>query len=86
MQGVPPFHVPLADYPPLVSLVTDTVHPLQSIPVYYIHSLQSPFCRDTQCRCHWKQHEVRRLLGSIIEGELTFREAANLIDEEGREV
>ena len=82
MQGSTPFHLPLTEYPLLPPRVTDTAHPQQSIPVYYVHSLEQPFCKDATCQCHWKQQEVLRLLGSILEGELSLREAANLIDEE----
>ena len=82
MQDIPPFHVPLTDYPPLMPYVTDTARPQQSIPVYYFHSFEQPFCNDPACQCHWKQQEVRRLLASIIQGELTLKEAANLIDAE----
>ena len=85
MQGSTPFHLPLTEYPLLTPLVTDTAYPQQSIPVYYFHSFEHPFCKDTNCKCHWKQQEVARLLGSILEGELSLREAANLIDAEERE-
>ncbi len=88
MQGSTPFHFPLTEYPLLSPLVTDTARPVQTIPVYYFHSLEQPFCHNTTCQCHSRQQEVKRLLGNILEGNLTLREAANLIDidEEGREV
>ena len=82
MQDSTPFRLPLTEYPLLAPQVTDTVKPVQSIPVYYFHSFEQPFCRDATCKCHWKQHEVKRLLGSILEGELSLREAANLLDGE----
>ena len=82
MQGSTPFHLPLTEYPLLSPLVTDTARPVQTIPVYYFHSLGQPFCRNTTCKCHWKQQEVARLLGSVLEGSLTLREAANFLDEE----
>ena len=82
MQGSTPFHLPLTDYPLLSPLVTDTAFPQQSIPVYYFHSFEQPFCTNPKCQCHWKQQEVRRLLASIIQGELTLKEAAKLIDAE----
>jgi len=56
------------------------------IPVYYFHSFEQPFCHDTTCPCHSRQQEVKRLLGNVLEGIVTLREAANFIDEEGREV
>src|SRR6266581_2721356 len=86
MQGSTPFHLPLTEYPLLSPLVTDTTRPVQTIPVYYFHSLEQPFCRDATCQCHSRQQEVKRLLGNVLEGNLTLREAANLIDEERGEV
>ena len=82
MQGSTPFHLLLTEYPLLPPLVTDTASPVQTIPVYFFHSFEQPFCKDANCKCHWKQQEVSRLLGSILEGSITLREAANLIDEE----
>ena len=85
MQGSTPFHLLLTEYPLLPPLVTDTAYPLARIPVYSVHSLEQPFCRDLKCQCHSRQQEVARLLGSMLEGNLTLREAANLLDEAGRE-
>ncbi len=85
MQGSTPFHLPLTEYPLLSPLVTDTATPVQTIPVSYFHSLEQPFCKDATCQCHWKQQEVKRLLGSVLDGELSLREAAKLIDEERME-
>src|SRR5438270_4154719 len=77
MQGSTPFHFPLTEYPLLSPQVSDTARPVQTIPVHYFHSLQQPFCRDATCKCHWRQQEVTRLLESVLEGNLTLREAAN---------
>ena len=87
MQGSTPFHYQLTDMPALPAQVTDTASPRTPIPVYYIHSLKAPFCSNPLCRCHWQQREVMRLLGNIVEGNLTLKEAARLLDEvngEGR--
>ena len=86
MQGSTPFHLPLTEYPLLSPLVTDTARPVQTIPVYYFHSFEQPFCHDTACPCHSRHQEVARLLGNVLEGIVTLREAANLIDEERGEV
>ncbi len=85
MQGSTPFRLPLTEYPRLTPQVTDTATPIQAIPVYYFHSFEQLYCNDPTCKCHWKQREVKRLLGSILEGELSLREAADLIDEEHNE-
>jgi len=81
MQDIPPFSVPLTDYPPLLSHVTDTATPRTPIPLYYFHSFEQPFCNDPTRQCHWKQQEVRRLLARTLQGELTLREAAKLVEE-----
>ena len=80
-----PFDLPLSEYPKLAPLVTDTASPRQRIPVYYIHSLSQPYCPNPTCKCHWMQQEVRKLLGTIVEGLYTLREAADLIDEKKSE-
>ncbi|MEO8954419.1 MAG: hypothetical protein ABI396_19215 [Ktedonobacteraceae bacterium] len=84
MQGYP-FDLLLTEYPPLAPLVTDTSRPQQRIPVYYFHSVQQPYCSNPTCQCHWMQQEVRRLLGHIIDGIYTLREAADLINDTGNE-
>src|SRR5260370_13377802 len=86
MQGSTPFRLPLTEYPLLSPPVTDTATPVQAIPVYYFHSVEQPFCRDTTCKCHWKQREVKRLLGSILDGEVSLRETSDLLRVEHKEV
>lgn len=75
-----PFDLPLTEYPQLAPLVTDTASPRQRVPVYYIHSLERPFCANPFCRCHSQQQEIKKLLGHIVDGVMTLREAADLID------
>ncbi len=83
MRGIP---FDLTEYPPLEANVTDTVRPQKSIiPIYYFHSFEQPYCRNPECKCHRRQQEVRRLLDNIIEGKLTLRQAADLIDDKGIE-
>jgi hypothetical protein len=77
-----PFDLPLTEYPRLAPLVTDTASPRQCIPVYHIHALSQPFCRNPLCKCHCQQQEIKRLLANIAEGILTLQEAADLICEE----
>src|SRR5437764_7064660 len=76
MQGSTPFHFPLTEYPLLSPQVSDTARPVQTIPVYYFHSFEQPFCHDATCQCHSRQQEVKRLLTNILEGNLTLIEAA----------
>ncbi|HVB25093.1 MAG TPA: hypothetical protein VNG51_24365 [Ktedonobacteraceae bacterium] len=78
MQGFP-----LEQYQPVFSLVTDTATPQKPIPIYFIHSLEQPYCRNENCECHRRQREVAMLLGLITDGIMTLREAADLTDGEG---
>jgi hypothetical protein len=84
MQGYP-FDLPLTEYPKLGSLVTDTATPRKPVPIYFIHSLEQPFCQNPLCTCHRQQQEVKKLLGHIVEGTMTLREAADLIEDKRRE-
>ena len=81
MQGEP-FYVPLEQYQPVFSPVTDTATPQKPIPIYFIHSLQNPYCRNAACECHTYQREIARLLGLVNDGILTLREAADLANGE----
>ncbi len=82
MQGSTPFHLlQLTEIPALVPQVTDTAMPFTPIPIYFIHSLERPFCPDQSCKCHWQQQQVRKLLGNILAGEITLRQAADFLDD-----
>lgn len=82
MRGNTPFHfLQMTDMPRLTPQATDTASPHLPIPMYFIHSLEKPFCRDRNCKCHWQQLEVRRLLESIVEGNMSLREAADFFDD-----
>ena len=72
------FNIPLERYAPVFSLATDTATPQKPIPIYTIHSLKEPYCRNAECECHAHQREVARLLGLINDGIMTLREAADL--------
>lgn len=81
-QGNTPFHLlQLTDMPKLSPQATDTASPNLPIPVYFIHSLEQPFCKNPFCKCHWQQREIRHLLGNIVEGEMTLKEAADFLDD-----
>jgi hypothetical protein len=77
MQGFP-----LERYQPVFSLVTDTATPQKPIPIYYMHSLEQPYCRNENCECHRRQREVARLLTLISDGIMTLREAADFAEGE----
>lgn len=77
-----PFDVSLEQYRPIFSLATDTATPQRPIPIYYIHSMQQPYCRNPECACHERQKEVAKLLGLITDGIMTLREAADFMNGE----
>ena len=85
MQSTPFHHMQLTEMPRLTPQATDTASPNLPVPIYFIHSLEAPFCNNAHCKCHWQQREVRRLLGHIVEGEMTLKEAANFLDDVNRE-
>jgi hypothetical protein len=77
MQGFP-----LERYQPVFSLVTDTATPQKPIPIFYIHSLEQPYCRDKNCECHRGQREIANLLRLITDGIMTLQEAADFLNGE----
>jgi len=81
MHGTPFHLLQLTEIPALVPQVTDTAIPFTPIPIYFIHSLERPFCPDQHCKCHWQQQQVRKLLGNILAGEITLRQAADFLDD-----
>ncbi len=85
MQGFDPLHLPLSEYPPILLFETDTATPRSQIPMYYIHDLKQPFCRNFACQCHQPQREVARLLALINEGIMTLAEAATFMHDEEKE-
>lgn len=63
-----------------LSFVTDTEHPKDTVPMYFIHSVENPFCPVPHCWCHTDQEKIAQLLEHIQEGTLTLREAADFAD------
>ena len=82
MQQDTPFHLlQLTELTALAPQVTDTAMPFTPVPIYFIHSLERPFCKDQRCKCHWQQQQIQRLVGNILEGDMTLKEAAHFMDE-----
>ena len=80
------FGVSLRPYPVPHQRLTDTVAPpTSSVPVYFIHSFEQPFCADARCTCHAQQQEAMRLFVTIIEGHVQLEQAAALRIENGKE-
>jgi hypothetical protein len=78
MQG---FHPLFDGYPAFLSQETDTATARNPVPVYYIHSLAHPFCRNARCACHRGSRDIARLFGYLTEGVVTLRAAATLLGE-----
>ena len=79
------FNVSLPQYPfPQQQAVTDIVSPLPTIPVYFLHSFEQPFCAEAPCPCQAQRQEVVRLFVKIVEGNLELKQAAALLDGEGK--
>ena len=80
------FGVSLRQSPVPQRSVTETVAPpTSSVPVYFIHSFEQPFCADAHCTCHAQQQEAVRLFVTIIEGRVQLELAAALLVEDGKE-
>ena len=63
-----------------VRIQTDTAHPQDIVPIYFIHTPEMPFCPLPSCECHTNQEEIAKLLEQINNGLLTLREAAHFAD------
>lgn len=61
---------------------TDTVAPpTPSIPVYYVHSFEQPFCNNPLCLCQVQRREVVKLFVQLVEGKLLLEQAQSLLTE-----
>ena len=69
MQGVP-YHLLLDGYPPFLPHETDTATPYTPVPIYYIHTLDQPFCSNALCACQRREKSRIGLLRGLIEGIL----------------
>jgi len=60
---------------------SDTAHPQDIVPIYFVHSMERPFCQVPSFWCHTDQEKVATLLGEIQSGVITLRGAADFADE-----
>ncbi len=60
---------------------SDTAHPQDIVPIYFVHSMERPFCQVPSCWCHTDQGKVATLLGEIRSGVMTLRSGADFTDE-----
>ena len=52
--------------------------PVSSIPVYYIHSFEQPFCKNPLCPCQLNRPATIKLFTQIIEGRVELEKASDL--------
>jgi hypothetical protein len=50
--------------------------PVPSIPMYYFHSFEQPFCTNPLCQCQLNRQAVIKLFVQIIEGKLELEQAS----------
>ncbi len=50
--------------------------PVSSIPVYYFHSFEQPFCKNPLCQCQLNRQATIKLFTQIIEGKLELEMAS----------
>ena len=55
-------------------------HPRSSVPVFYIHSFEQPFCHNQCCPCQRTRQQATGLFVHIIEGKLELVYAANFFE------
>lgn len=60
--------------------ITDTSHPVDLVPIYFMHTIDAPFCPLPGCWCHTDQEQIAPLLQHIADGEMTLQEAANFAE------
>jgi len=75
---------PAQNYAPLtIPFETDTSNPRSVVPIYFIHTLERPFCLNALCECRRNQAQIALLVAAIQQGEMTLREAADFADGKG---
>lgn len=62
-------------------LLNLSLHPRPSttIPVYFIHSFERPFCHNPLCPCQLQKLDITGLFIQIVEGKLELEKAENLV-------
>jgi len=83
VQGTTPFDPIQSNAQLTIGFETDTSHPRSVIPIYFVHTLEQPFCSHPLCECHRDQAHIALLVAAIQQGEMTLREAADFADGRG---
>ncbi len=59
----------------------DTAHPQHSVPMYFIHALEHPFCLLPGCWCQANKGTITLLLNALEAGVLTLSDATTFADD-----
>lgn len=59
---------------------TDTAHPQDIVPIYFIHSINAPLCDRPGCWCRKNEAKVAELLAGVALSKLRLEEAAPLTE------
>jgi hypothetical protein len=62
---------------PLLAFPTDTAQPVTPIPVFYLHTGEHSFCRNSHCFCHRNDGELKNLLLAVIDRKLKLLPVTN---------
>ncbi len=60
---------------------SDTAHPQDIVPIYFVHSMERPFCQVPSCWCHTDQGKAAALLGDVQSGAMILHNGADFTDE-----
>ena len=55
--------------------------PGSSMPMYYLHSFEQPFCANPLCLCQLHKGETVQVFTHLIEGKLLLEQAQPLLAE-----
>lgn len=59
---------------------TDTAHPQDIVPIYFIHSISAPLCDRPGCWCQAHKADIVQLLAGVALHKLRLEEAAPLTE------
>ena len=51
--------------------------PTATIPIFYMHPGDKPWCLNPACRCHQGDDQLKQLLLSVIARDLKLRQVVN---------
>ncbi len=54
----------------------DSAVPRQIVTVYFVHTIQNPFCLNPLCECHQNQEQIAEHFDAIETGQMILKNAA----------